>query len=382
MYDVIVIGQGLTGMLSAIWAKEQGYRTALIAAGAGKIVQSSGVMDLIPGSADSLKETKSSFQLESVANSLLDDAAEKFKELTKTIGYPYKGSLSSPVNIVTGAGHIKQTIFYPKSISPVPEQGHVIIVGFQEISDFQPIYAGQNLQKAYPQLKVDVIKIQLGKHSQRTLTQLDAARLLEHEETRSHCLEQITIQMNEKNLSKPDLFVFPASLGMENWQEIVAQFETELGAAITEAVGMPPNATAVRLHNRLKKHAVKLGVRIYSDTTTVGSVIEENRIKAIKIKTSNQVTELQGKQIILATGGILGGGLEVMSAGLKETALGLEVNQFGEIMHCPLNVFPIGASKGTLVTHFGITGGVYSIVSSFETVCTLLQLQEGGTRSA
>lgn len=378
MYDVVVVGQGLSGMLSAIWAREQGYRTALVATGTGKIMQATGVMDLLPGSDGGLKEWMEFYQVD---KSQLKGAIHKFNALTERIGYPYMGDIENLITIVTGSGHVKKTALYPMTISPLPEHGHVVIVGFHEVLDFQPDFIKGNLQKARPNLSVDAMKIKLGKHSQRTMTQLDAARLLDLRETRDYCIKQIKSLMLEKNISKPDLFVFPASLGVENWQELIQYISTELVTEITEAPGMPPNTTAIRLNERLKKEAVKLGVRFYADTTVMGCKTEGNQIKSLSIKTANQLTDISGKKFILATGGILGGGLEVIPTGVKETALNLEVDENGAFLHCPTNLYPVGASKGTSVTLNGITGGVYSIVSSYETVVGRLHQESimGGT---
>lgn len=382
MYDVVVIGQGLSGMLSAIWAKEQGFRTALVATGTGKIMQSSGVMDLIPGSDGGLTQWLELNQL-TMPKQQLTGAIDEFKALTKRMGYAYKGDVESLIPIVTGAGHIKQTALYPETIAPLPERGKVVVVGFHEVIDFQPAYIKGNLQKARPNLTIDAVKIHLGQHSQRTMTQLDAAQLLDQKQVRDHCIQQIKAQMAIQNVGQPDLFIFPASLGVDHWQETIDQFSRELKASVTEAPGMPPNTTAIRLHERLKKEAVKLGVRFYSDTTVTGCTLENDQIKSLTIKSSNKTTELSGKQFILATGGILGGGLEVTPEGIKETALRLPADEFGQFIHCPSNLNPVGASKSTKVTHHGVTGGVYSIVSIHETIAKLHELcVVGGTRSA
>lgn len=379
MYDVVVVGQGLSGMLAAIWSKEQGYSTALAATGTGKIIQSTGVMDLIPGSAGSLEDWLKLYQIENFQKSLLSKAIEQFKALTNRVGYPYNGNLDHPIRMVTGSGHIKKTILYPETISPLPEKGHVVIVGFEEIVDFQPIYIMRNLQRQCPELSFDAIKIKLGKQSQRTMTQLDAARLLDQKNVRDHCLKQIKDEMKKRNLYQPNLFVFPASLGVEYWKETINQFSTELRAAVTEAPGMPPNTTAIRLSEKLKKEAVKLGVRFYADTTVAGCTLEDNEIKSLKVKTASHTSDLSGKHFVLATGGILGGGLEVTSSGIKETALRLETDGNGVLHNCPANLYPVGASIGTQVTHNGITGGVFTIFS-IQAIMSKLgqqQLEEG-----
>jgi glycerol-3-phosphate dehydrogenase subunit B len=382
MYDVVIIGQGLSGMLSAIWAKEQGYHTALVASGAGKLIQSAGVFDFIPGSNGDWKAWKGQYQLNALKKSMLNEAIEHFKTLTFRLGYPYQGDVDNSISIVTGSGHLKCTALYPETIRPIPERGHAVIVGFQEITDFQPDYVKANLEKERPHLAIDAFSIQLGQHSQRTLTQLDAARLLDQQEMRNKCIKQIKSFMEEKNIPKPDLFIFPASLGVENWKETIKELSSQLGAPVTEAPGLPPNATAIRLQNSLKKEAVKLGVRLYSDTTVIGCDLKGKEIKSLQIRTPNRVTTLEGCQYILATGGILGGGLEVTEAGIRETALKLEVNESGALLKSPINLYPIGASNGSKVTRYGITGGVYSILSSSETISQLQPSTIGGTWNA
>ncbi|MBT2733418.1 FAD-binding protein [Bacillus sp. ISL-7] len=383
MYDVVVLGQGLSGLISAIWAKEQGYSTALVATGTGKIIQSTGVMDLIPGSVEGLNEWAELCQMSNLQLSQLTRAIEQFKTLTKKLGYPYEGEIEKLSSIVTGSGHVKKTALYPETISPLPEKGHVVIVGFEEVVDFQPAYIKGNLQKARPQLAIDVLKIKLGNHSQRTMTQLDAARLLDQKEIRNHCINQIKRRIVEENIRQGDMFIFPASLGVEQWKETMEQFSFELNAKITEAPGMPPNTTAIRLYERLKKEAVKLGVRFYADTTVTGCTIDGEEIKSLTIHTTNRLTNLNGKQFILATGGILGGGLEVTTEGLKDTALRLETDEKGALLHCPTNLYPVGASRGIQVTQNGITGGVFILLSINEMIEQLRQqMMLGGTRSA
>lgn len=378
MYDVVVIGQGLSGMLSAIWAREEGCRTALVTSGAGKIMQSTGVIDLIPGSDGKLKEWMNLYHVGPRQKSQFIDAIEKFKKLMQRLGYPYKGDAQNLIPMVTGSGHIKNTALYPETLSPVPERGRVVVVGFDELTDFQPLFIRKNLQKERPLLSVDSIKIHLGKHSQRMMTQLDTARLLDQEEIRRSCISQIKELMAEKNIGRPDLFIFPASLGEVEWEETIGQFSDELGANVTEAPGMPPNATAIRLNDRLKREAVRSGVRFYADTTVVGANMDGEEIKSLRIKTANRIADLGGERFILATGGILGGGFEVTPEGIKETALHLETDSSGKMIHLPVNLYPVGASRAARVTRHGIVGGAYTLLSSYETVCGLQQSIVGG----
>lgn len=382
MYDVVVVGQGLSGLLAAIWGREQGQRVALVSSGTGKILQSTGVLDVIPGHGGKFTDLAQKYQLDSLSKLSVMDAVKEFKQLTMRLGYPYQGDTETPVQIVTGSGHVKWTALYPKTIKPIPEMGRVVIVGFQEIVDFQPKYIKGNLQKERPLLTIDTITISLGQNSLRTMTQLDAARLLDQEEICTHLIKNIKKGMEEKRIAKPDIFIFPASLGVENWNQVLKRLCSGLNASVTEAPGMPPNASAIRLHEALEKKAIKLGVRFYADTTVLGCVIEQNIVQVLKIKNSSRSTELVGDTYVIAAGGVLGGGLEATAEGLKDKVLGLEVDESGGYLHCPRNVYPLGASQGTKVTHYGITGGVYSILSSYEVLSIIRESSLGGLQHA
>lgn len=375
MYDVVVIGQGLSGMLAAVWAREEGKRTAMIMSGAGKLMQATGVLDLIPGSRGTLSEW---MQVHSENTAEVLQAVEKFKVLTRELGYPYNGDVRKLVPVVTGSGHIKMTALYPATVTPVPERGHAVVVGFCELPDFQPLFISRNLQKERPLMAVDTIRIQIGAESERVMTQLDAARLLDQKDVRDRCLRQISQQLADKGISQADFFVFPSSLGNEAWAQTLKQFSETLGAKVTEAPGMPPNATAIRLNDRLKLKAIRSGVRLYADTTVFGADMEQNHIRSVSVRMANRTTDVAGRQFILATGGILGGGLEVTPDGIRETALHLETDTDGRPVNPPDNLFLAGASGGEQLTRHGIAGGICSLVSSYESVFGVRKAIAGG----
>ncbi|WP_185806848.1 FAD-binding protein [Bacillus salinus] len=368
MYNLIVIGQGLSGLLAAIWAKEHNQNVALVSSGVGKLMQATGVMEVMPAIKDYI----------SVFNGNRDNAIEAFKVLTDRLEYPYQGSLHELVPIVTGSGRVKHTNLYPNTIAPIIDKGHVVVVGFQEIIDFQPKYIKENLLKDLPGLVVDTISVSLGHQSQRTMTQLDAARLLDKPDVRQHVLNQI----KEKTDDTTDMYIFPACLGVDMWSTVLADMRKQLHATITEAPGMPPNATAVRLFNVLKKEAVRLGIRFYKNSQVVGHIMENDTLQKITINNVNSQISLKAEKFIIATGGILGGGLEKTVSGIQDTVLGLPINELGQFKQCPDNVYPVGASCGIQVTQYGITGGVFSILSSYESVVSIERARKGELQNA
>lgn len=373
MYDIVVIGQGLTGLLSAIYAKDSYKSVALVSTGTGKIIQSTGVMDVIPGG----KEERGLFiQLhgEQQVNQM-KEALNKFRELMRKLDYPYEGTMYHSSDILTGAGHIKETSLYPQTIYPIPTSGKVVIVGFSELLDFQPRYMMENLKKYRPHLHVEAIQIATGKHSLRTLTQLDIARLMERTEIRQDIIQQIKEKVVTTNA---DMYIFPSCLGIEGWREVKEHLEIDLNGMVSETVGMPPNATAIRLYQLLKREATQKGVRFFNNTTTERVDIVDGQVSTLFVNNHTKTIPLHAKSYIVATGGVLGGGLEITHSGYVDRSLGLLVNEYGSFVHTPSNVYPVGASEGMHKTIHGITGGIYSILASYDVINQIQNQKERG----
>jgi|GEM_PF-3205100 len=371
MFDVIVIGKGLTGMLSAIWAKAAGNSVAVVHQGSGRIVQSTGLMDILPGTDGNIDELIQAYQLASLGKDVIQEAVSEFTRLLERLGYPYSGDIYSPVEVITGSGHLKWTGLYPGTVVPIPQEGSAVIISFSELGDFQASYVQGNLQSEREKLQIAAVNIPLGRRSARTMTQLDVARLIENSEFRNSLIQKIKKQMSARSLAKPNFFVFPAVLGVGNWRVVVKDLEDQLGSPVIEAVGMPPNATAIRLSEALEKELIRVGVRIYSDVLVNGCEVVNNQIKEIRMISGKQQRTLAAANYLIATGGILGGGLEVTLQGLRENVLGLSINSDGQYLESFENLLTVGASQGKQVTRYGITGGIYSIISSFCAVKSL-----------
>lgn len=382
MYDLVVIGEGLSGLLTAIAARRQGYRTALITKGAGRIIQSSGLFDLIPGSDSDLDEWFRFHHLTS--NQKIDVAAaiDRFKDLMNRLHLPYSGDIDHPVSVITGSGHLKKTVLYPVTVSPIPDQGCAVIIDFDELSDFQGHFAAANLRAARPQLNVHCLSLHLGCHSQRTLNQLDVARLLEQEQMRRTCIRQIRDQLTEQRINKPDLLIFPSVLGADQWQKVVGDFRQAFAARLTEASGLPPNASGYRLFTVLRREAMRLGVRFYLDAAVMGGEIAASRLLSVTYQTSFSTGKLSAAYFALATGGLLGGGLEATADGVRESVLYLACDRAGHVTELPVNLYPIGASQGLAHTACGIAGGVFTLLSSDQALRAMDSEREGRERHA
>ncbi|MFT8872337.1 MAG: FAD-binding protein [Sporolactobacillus sp.] len=376
MYDCAVIGEGLSGLLTAIWLREEGRTVALAASGTGKIVQSSGLFDLIPGSDAGMERWMQLHQLDDAAPGHLEAAVDRFKATAKAAACPYAGDALHAATVISGSGRLKKTGLYPVSVLPVSGAEKITVVGFDGLTDFQPAFVAANLGRDLPHADVKHMSIDLGLQTQRTLTQLDIARQLDDDEA---LRQRIMTVLSEKPTSAgADLLVFPSALGVHSWRDLM----TGIGTPMTEAAGLPPNAAAFRLYRGLRQLAVRLGVRFYLDATVFAADDEGGRVTSVRYRSGGREQALAADNFVLATGGVLGGGLEMLAGACRETALGLTVDGFGRPLETPANVWTTGAACGLQETIYGITGGMYNLLSVYRTVGAVMRMKEGSVSHA
>lgn len=377
MYDIAIIGEGLSGLLTALAASEQGWRTALVTKGVGRLVQSSGVIDLIPGQEASLDDWLQFHGLKASDKQSVIQAVTHFQKLMNQLHLPYHGSAVHPVSLITAAGQLKQSVLYPESFTPIPEKGTIVFVSFDALPDFQGSFAGACLAAKRPDLSVGELTVHLNTDSERPLNPLDIARLLEQRAVRQDCIDQIRSQLSRRSLPSPDLLVFPAVLGIAANSETLADFQQAFSALITEAPGLPPNATAWRLFQTLRQEALRRGVRFYMDTSVNRATRSGNRLQTLNCQSACRSFELRASHIVLATGGVLGGGLDKTGNGMHETALDLTYDSYGRLLDRPENLHLVGAALGEQHTSCGITGGLFTIFSCAQAIQTILFEKEG-----
>lgn len=364
MYDVVIVGRGLAGLLTAIRAREENKRVAVIAEGTGKIIQSSGFMDLVPASTESLKHSYHLFQQKNISMEIIDQSINWFKSLMIKLNIPYEGSVHQLSSVVTGAGYVKETALYPTTVRPLPEKGNILVVGLKGIIDFQPNYVKENLMKERPNLLVSALSVDFFDKSGRVLSQVDAARGMDNKQIRKNFIDILKKEMMKNHIPVPDLIIFPSCLGITNHKDVINDLELHIGP-VTEAPGLPPNAAAIRLNDALHQHAVKRGVRFHEDETAFGAKVVEGTVT--EVFTGNhmkpQVTKL--KQLIIASGGILGGGLDQRATELIDRTIAQPVKQDGSLLTPLNNVYYTGSSSQMPWSDSWIAGGVYTICSSY-----------------
>lgn len=138
-----------------------------------------------------------------------------------------------------------------------------------------------------------------------------------------------------------EVALFPAVLGLREHSRVMAAMERALGVPCFEVPTLPPSIPGMRLQYAFEGALNDRGVIIHT-----GVHIERTRMRGERCVA---LVDARGRSheaavVIVSTGGILMGGLDVDSRGaLYETALGLPVHQSE-----PLNAVSVDLSLGAL----------------------------------
>lgn len=123
--------------------------------------------------------------------------------------------------------------------------------------------------------------------------------------------------------------LFPAILGLDRHGEIMAAAEQALGLPCRELPTLPPSIPGMRLDRCLTKRIQKLGALLHLGAQAIGAPANNGRCDAVSDETGRR---FEAETFVIATGGVLMGGLEVDSYGLaREPVFGLEVSQSGPL---------------------------------------------------
>ncbi len=347
--DTLVIGAGLAGLVTAWQAAKRGQKVRLVAKGRGATHWASGCVDVL--GYHPLENFKA---LEALAPALesfiaarpyhpyalagleqLTLALQEFQALCAEAGYPMLGSLQRNYLLPTALGALRPTCLIPQTMlagdcqagqPAFPGQlptgrAPMLIVGFDQFLDFYPSLIAENLNAQYifaTELSLNLPSLQ----DRRFVSGLTLARLFDTPEFREEVAQAV-----KPRLGSAVRVGFPAVLGLQHASEAHRHLEALLDLPVFEIPGLPPSIPGIRLYNLLVQAIENLGGHVYDGMQVLRAETQDERITAVYSESAARQKAQRAAQFVLATGGILGGGIITQEDGLAfDTVCGLPVH--------------------------------------------------------
>jgi glycerol-3-phosphate dehydrogenase len=326
--DVVIIGSGLSGLIAGWRTSAGGNKTHIITKGWGATYWSSGCIDIFGYSPTEFNlqiNSPRKFLVEFIKSNpnhpyalvgieLLEKAVSLFIKLSEDSGYPYHGSLNTNILLPTALGTLRPTCLVPFTMTAgdTSQRSPMLIVGFSQYLDFYPAYIADNLN-AQDCIAKDILLELKSLQNQKFISAMVLARLFDKPEFRQEVIETL-----KPKLGSIGRIGFPAVLGFNHSSEVIQHLESSLGIPVFEITGLPPSIPGIRLHNMLTS-AIERQHGSINNGMTVSSVSVDNQsVSAIWSDASARQFSHPANNFFLATGGILGGGVNVDENGYAQ----------------------------------------------------------------
>jgi len=332
--DVLVIGAGPAGLLAAWVARRRGARVRVLATGIGTTHISPGWIGVLDAEGD-LRATLDGWIAAHPAHpyalagqEALAGGIAALREVCAPAGLNYLGDLSGNFRLPTALGAALPAALVPESFAAgdLRQPGAMLIAGPAGWRDFYPKLCADNLVRQGILAQSATFDLpEMAAASRFDLTPVGLARLFEQPDVRAKVAAQL-----KPRLDGAARVGLPAVLGLTHHAEAWRDLQERLGAPVFEIPTLPPSVPGMRLFDAFKAALTRAGAPILLDMTAVRGEIVARRVTGVVVPTVVREATYRADTIILATGGLYGGGVASNHRGeLRETVFDLPVSAPG-----------------------------------------------------
>jgi glycerol-3-phosphate dehydrogenase subunit B len=338
--DVLVIGGGLAGVTAAIAAARTGARTRLVSHKQSTLRNASGLVDVLgytPDGAgplidpfDALDALPEGHPYSVVGPAAVESGLTLFDEI---VGETYRGGHTRRNALVpTHGGTVKPTARYPEGASAglASRPEDALLVGFEALADFDAPAAADHLAAAGVPFETRGVTVSFPGDLRADAKVTRYAHLLDRDadveiEGGTTGVRTALAEVVKPHLDGEARVGFPAVLGDDRPDEVRLLLEAELGADVFEVPMGPPSLPGLRLEDRLYVAAREAGVRVETGNPVVDVEAHDGRIEHVLVERTHQPVPYAADEYVLATGGLVGGGVDSDRSSVREPVFGCHV---------------------------------------------------------
>lgn len=327
---VVVIGAELDGLLAAVRLRELGHPVSLVARSASSLHYAAGGVRVLGSVANGIGRQSVASPLHDLerldarhpyrlagaerARSALDWASGTLARC----GIPTNAHQGRNATAITPTG-LKQPIFMSATHQATFEKIEARRTVIVQIDGHRDLPAGL-LMAALRDAGIDARSVTVPSPS-ANCDNLGIARGFDRQSDLVGWFASIAALMP----TGIEVALFPAVLGLERHEDVVAAASKALGAAVLEVPTLPPSVPGMRWARRLESELSDKGCTFRRGVRIVAADRDGDRVRAVIDENGRRI---ETAAVVLATGGVLMGGLDVDADGhIRETALGLDVAQ-------------------------------------------------------
>lgn len=337
-FDVCIIGTGMAGMASALYAANRGLSTVQVGS-AGEIMFASGLLDLlgvhpveekraINRPWEGIKELRKDMRNHPYARIKEQDirtAFEEFLSFLQDAGLPYQRRDERNCQLITSLGTLKTTYCVPKTmwngVEALETKKPCLLVDIRGFKGFSAVQMAAALQDVWPDLRTVRISFPETERMSEVYSE-QMARALDSPRNRAKLIE--ILKPHVKNVQAVGM---PAIFGMSRTDEVVSDLTNGFGVPVFEIPTLPPSVSGVRLKEAFEQRIPDKGVRLLPQGQVLKVHHGTDGFFALGIGQETIDRTLKARGVILASGRFLGKGLHANREHIRETIFDLPVTQ-------------------------------------------------------
>ncbi|EMA43992.1 glycerol-3-phosphate dehydrogenase subunit GlpB [Halococcus saccharolyticus] len=330
--DVLVVGGGLAGMTSALQAAREGARVRLVSHKKSTLRHASGLVDvlgytpdgeLVAEPFDALATLPAGHPYELVGVDSVRDGLALFDEV---VGDAYYGDHTDANALVpTHGGTVKPTARYPESTAAglASDPREALLVGFETLTAFDAPLAADHLDAAGVPAATRGVTVPFPGDFRADSRVTRFARALDRDEavetaTGTAGARRALTAAVEPHLDGTERVGFPAVLGDDESSEVRTTLERHLDVPVFEVPMGPPSLPGIRLERLFAAALDDADVRRTTGNPVVDFEADGERIQAVYVDRNGQRAPFHAEEFILATGGLVGKGIDSDREGVIE----------------------------------------------------------------
>ncbi len=339
-YDVIVIGAGVSGLMAADAAQQEGARVLVLAKGMGSLPLTTSCIDGLGYSATSqhpisspsaalaeLQKDQPRHPYSLLGAEKITAALSRFQQICQGGDLDYQGDFSCTIILPTALGTFRPTCLAPATMQrgDLSLPGPVLLLGIKGFREFSPSFAAGNLNTLHEVGKTPssfrAATVEEFSIPGKALNGVSLAHALDEKTYRDLLVTRVKSLMK-----KGERLGFPAILGFHRSQDSWRDLQEKLGTEVFEIPVAPPSVAGLRLQNCLKDHLRENGVRVLVGISELTPIIDSGELNGFSVGRPGIHVKYFAKAVVLATGKFLGGGLDCSRRGVFEPLLNLPLH--------------------------------------------------------
>lgn len=337
--DVLVIGSGLAGLAAALAAASAGCKTSVLCEGMGNLSISGSCIDFLGYDMDGnrlqdpwqgLTSLPAEHPYSLLGKDYIQQVFEKFANSLAEHGMKFRTAQNEkrePINlrVPTIMGTLKPTYLFPADFDPqvLENSRKVLVIGVANFRDCKPRLIIEQLRR-YPEWADkeygSLVIPQPFNERGRSLNALDLARATD----RIHGREWLLTSIKGRGRDY-DIALMPPILGARITSTIREEAAETLGCPIVELQCLPPAVAGLRLREALMAKLYSLGVNFFENAQVTGANVQAGMCEGVKVDATGREVVHSAKAYVIATGGVIGGGVLLGEGTAREAIFGLNL---------------------------------------------------------